>query len=212
MATTATKRRYDSSRRQEQAAQTQASVLEAAHRLFGAQGWAGTGMRDIAAAAGVSVETVYSNFGSKVDLLQAAIDVAVVGDGLPIALADRPEFAELGRGSMAARARAAARLVRRINERTCAVGMALREAAAGDPELARRLDKAEDRRRRDVGEGASLVAGRPVDETERDGLWALLSMEVYQQLVERSGWTPDRYEQWLAEAMVRLLRPGRTPS
>jgi AcrR family transcriptional regulator len=209
MATTATKRRYDSSRRQEQAAQTRASVLEAAHRLFGEQGWAGTGMRDIASAAGVSVETVYSNFGSKVDLLQAAIDVAVVGDGLPIALADRPEFAELGRGSMAARAQAAARLVRRINERTAGIGKAWREAAAGDAELDRRLAEGEERRRTNVAQAADLVAGRPVTATERDGLWAVVGMEVYHLLVERAGWTPDRYEEWLAETIARLLRPGR---
>ena len=81
-----TRRRYESPRRVEHAAQTRAAVLEAATALFGENGWAGTGMRDVARAAGVAVETVYANFGSKAELLLAALDVAVVGDTQPIPL------------------------------------------------------------------------------------------------------------------------------
>ena len=191
----------------EAAAQTRAAVLAAATPLFGERGWAGPGMRDVASAAGVAVETVYSNFGSKVDLLLAALDVAVVGDADPVPLGDRPEFAELGRGSTAARARAAARLVLQIHERTSGIGKALREGAGGDPELAKRLDEREARRRVNVADGARLVAGRPISETERDGLWAVTGMEVYGLLVERAGWSADRYEEWLTETLVRLLRP-----
>src|SRR6185503_1546120 len=146
-------------------------------------------MRDVARVAGVAVETVYSNFGSKPELLLAALDVAVVGDTQPIPLGERPEFAGLARGSMAARARAAARLVRQIHERTSGLGKAFREAAASDAELTKRLDEAEQRRRKNVDEGVRLVAGRPISDTERDGLWAVLSMEVYQLLVDRGGWS-----------------------
>ena len=42
-------------------------------------------MRDIAKDAGVAVETVYANFGSKTELLMTAIDVGVVGDAEPVA-------------------------------------------------------------------------------------------------------------------------------
>jgi AcrR family transcriptional regulator len=208
MAAVPARRRYESPRRLQHAAQTRAAVLEAAARLFAERGWAATGMRDVARAAGVAVETVYSNFGSKPDLLLAVVDVAVVGDDLPIPLSDRPEFAELARGSLAGRAGAAARLVAGIHGRTYAVGKALREGAAGDPELAKRVGAAEDRRRLSVEEGAELVAGRPVTDVERDGLWAVLSMEVYQLLVERAGWSSARYEAWLADTIVRLLRPA----
>jgi len=109
---------------------------------------------------------------------------------------------------MAARARAAARLVRQIHERTSGLGKALREAAASDAELTKRLDEAEQRRRINVDEGVRLVAGRPISDTERDGLWAVLSMEVYQLLVDRGGWSATRYEEWLGETIRRLLRPG----
>ncbi len=202
-----TRRRYASPRRSEQAAQTRAAVIGAAARSFGEKGWSGTGIRDVARAAGVAVETIYSTFGSKVELLRAALDVAVVGDSEPISVRDRPAFRELGRGPMADRARASARLVREINERTYGIGMALREAAPSDGELAKHLAEGEERRRSDVGEGARLVAGRPISDTERDGLWAVVSMEVYDLLVHRAGWSARRYERWLTETMVRLLTP-----
>lgn len=200
-------RSYRSTRRAEQAAQTRAAVLAAARELFGDNGWAATGVRDVARAAGVAVETVYANFGSKVDLLQAALDAAIVDDTEPVALSDRPEFAALGQGSAVERARAAALLVREINERTHGIGRALREAAAGDPELAKRLTEGERRRRVDVERGARLVAGRTVTQTERDGLWAVLSMEVYGLLVNQAGWKAKRYEDWVAGTIVRLLQP-----
>ena len=71
------------------ALQNRQAVLEAATARFCERGWAAS-VRDIARAAGVSVETVYAHFGSKVDLLNAVVDVAVVGDDEPVALVDRP--------------------------------------------------------------------------------------------------------------------------
>ncbi len=183
--------------------------MHAAAALFAERGWAATGMRDVARAAGVSVETVYANFGSKGDLLQAAIDVAVVGDSAPVPLRDRPEFSQLGRGRLADRARAAARLVAGINARTHGIAKALREAAASDPDLERQLADGEERRRRDTAEGLQLVAGRRPTDAERDGLWAVLGTEVYALLVDRSGWSVTQYETWLADTIVRLLAPAK---
>ncbi|MGE5288284.1 MAG: helix-turn-helix domain-containing protein [Micromonosporaceae bacterium] len=201
------RRRYRSSRREQQAAETRAAVLAAAVRLFGDRGWAATGMREVARAAGVSVETVYANFRSKSDLLMAAIDVAVVGDAEPVPLDQRPEFTALGSGTRQQRARAAARLVTGIHQRTAGVNLALREAAASDTELARRLREAEQRRRISVEQGMSLVTGRAVTREECDGLWAVLAVEVYQLLTGLRGWTPPQYETWLAGVIDRLL-PG----
>src|ERR1700759_5486410 len=78
------RRSYDSSRRQAMAEETRLSVIEAATTLFGRRGWAGTGMRDLAQEAGVSVETVYGTAGSKSQLLMRALDVGVVGDDQPV--------------------------------------------------------------------------------------------------------------------------------
>lgn len=48
-------------------------ILEAAERVFLSQGYATTSMTDVAAAAAVSKQTVYSNFASKQDLFAAVI-------------------------------------------------------------------------------------------------------------------------------------------
>ena len=206
------RRAYRSPRREQQAAETRASVLDAAMLLFADRGWAGTGMRDVAREAGVSVETVYANFPSKSELLMAAIDVAVVGDAEPVSLDQRREFTALGQGGREQRARAAARLVTGIHRRTAGVNLALREAAASDPEAARRLREGEQRRRTNVEQGASLVAGRAVTAEECDGLWAVTDVEVYRLLTDLRGWTAEQYETWLADVIERLLRDpgGRT--
>ena len=56
-------------------------------------------MRDVAADAGVSTETLYSHFSSKRRLLDTVIDIAVVGDDRPLAVAERPEFTAMAQGS-----------------------------------------------------------------------------------------------------------------
>jgi AcrR family transcriptional regulator len=204
------RRPYRSRRREQQAAETREAVLAAAVELFGTRGWAATGMRDVARAAGVSVETVYAGFRSKSDLLMAVIDVATVGDAAPVPVDQRPEFTALGSGTPQQRARAAARLVTGIHQRTAGVVLALREAAASDRELARLLREAEQRRRINVDRGVSLITGRAVTAEECDGLWAVLAVEVYQLLTRLRGWTPQQYETWLADVIDRLLRdPGQ---
>jgi len=183
-------------------------VLAAAVALFSDKGWAATGVRDVAAAAGVSVETVYANFGSKADLLMAALDVAVVGDAQPVPLAGRAEFTALGQGALTQRAAAAARLVTRVHARTAGIYLALGEAAAADPGLAGRMRAGEQLRQVSVEQGMALVAGRPVTRQERDGVWAISGVEVYRILTGLAGWTREEYQAWLAGVLVRLLGGG----
>jgi AcrR family transcriptional regulator len=207
---TPTRRRYSSTRRAEQAAQTRAAVLAAATDLFATRGWGATGMRDVARDAGVAVETVYAGFGSKADLLQAALDVAVVGDDSPAALAERPAFLALATGSFQERVEMAAGLVTEINCRTAGLARALREGARVDADLAGRLSANEQRRRQSVRQAAELVAGGPVAQTTTDGLWAAVGAEPYLLLVEQGGWHDPQYQRWVADLIGRLLdRPAR---
>jgi hypothetical protein len=131
----------------------------------------------------------------------------VVGDDEPVALAERPEFIALSQGSAGERAAAAAALVTAISGRTSGVQRTLREAAAVEPELAARLEEARGRERLNVQVGGAMVAGRELSSAEANGLWALLSAEVYELLTGSAGWSPDQYEQWLAGAIIRLLDP-----
>lgn len=179
--------------------------MAAAAELFTTKGWAATGMRDVADAAGVATETLYSYFTSKRALLQAVIDVAVVGDEQPLAVAERDEFAALGRGRRSSRLAAAAALVRTVHERTATYAMVLREAAPGDEQIAEVLRATRARQRTDVEAGAALLMGRPPTAVETDELWALLSPEVYLLLVHESGWTPSAYESWVATMLDRVV-------
>jgi AcrR family transcriptional regulator len=198
-------RRYRSELREQQAEQTKRSVVEAAHGLFIANGWAATGMREVAATAGVALETVYSHFSSKRGLLRAVVDAAAVGDDAPVPMAHRPEFLVLGTGGRAARLRAAARLVTTVHQRTTPVAKMLRQAAPADDEIAEMLQTTRERQRHDVETALGLILDRPPTVAERDGVWAIVSPEVYLLLVEESGWEAEQFEDWIGVTLGRVL-------
>jgi AcrR family transcriptional regulator len=188
-----------------QAGQTRLAVLAAATRLFEGQGWAGTGMRDIARAAQVSVETVYANFGSKAQLLKQAMDVAVVGDDEPVPLSGRPGFRALAQGDARARAAAAGRLLVILRRRSARLQAVLQQAGPSDPELAEVLRAGRVTERQQFREGIAAVAQRDVTETEVDEVFAVLSNDVYLLLTDTCGWTDEAYQSWVATTVVRLL-------
>ncbi len=201
------KRRYRSTHRRMQAEQTRASAIAAAGRVFAERGWMAANMRDVAREASVSVETLYSSFGSKAGLLTAALDVAIVGDDEPVPFARRPEASAMSAGpTIAARARTAAQVVTAINIRIHRLDEALRQGAAVEPVLADRLASSEASRRAAVASAAAEVARRPVTTPEVDEIAVLTSSVVYALLVRTSGWGNAQYEQWLAERLTELIQ------
>jgi AcrR family transcriptional regulator len=197
-------RPYRSPRRALQAEQTRAAVLDSARALFAERGWASAGMRDVAQAAGVSIETVYATHRSKVALLKAALDGAVVGDDEPVPLEQRPQFRAMGEGGFEERARAAAALITDIYVRTIGLQRALREAAGGEPALAEILRAQEANRRRSTEAGMASVLRRPCSQHEIDLFWAQTSPEVYDLLVNHSGWSPQQYADWVQSLVTSL--------
>ena len=198
-------RRYRSQLREQQTEQTRRAVVQAAHDLFVANGWAATGMREVAATAGVALETVYSHFSSKRGLLRAVADAALVGDDAPVPLAQRPEFLAMGNGRRRVRIQAAARLVTAIQLRTGAVLKLLREGAPADDEIAEMLQATRELQRQDVATALGLILSRPPTAAERDGVWAIVSPEVYLLLIEESGWAPEQYEAWVAATLEGVI-------
>jgi AcrR family transcriptional regulator len=198
-------RRYRSPLRAQRAEETRAAVLTAAAEQFAANGWAATGIRDIAARAGVATETIYTHFSSKRALFQAVVDVAVVGDEEPVAVAERPEFAALAAGSRAARIAAAAAFITAIHSRTAVFAGVIREAAAGDEQIAEVLEATRSRQRQDVGAGMTLILGRSPTIVELDEVWALTSPELYLLLVGVTAWSPEHYERWMATTLARVV-------
>ncbi|MFD1046580.1 helix-turn-helix domain-containing protein, partial [Kibdelosporangium lantanae] len=89
------KRRYDSSRRREQAAENQRRIVAAAQELFTEKGYGNTTIAEIARTADVAAETVYATFRNKPTLLYRAWDIAVGGDDQDVQLLDRPEMRAL---------------------------------------------------------------------------------------------------------------------
>jgi AcrR family transcriptional regulator len=198
-------RPYRSAVREQQARETRQRILDAATASFAQRGWTATGMRDVAYAAGVSVETVYKNFTSKVELLHQVVDVIVVGDDEPVPLAQREAYLAMGTGDVAERAQAAAALVTGINARQAPIVPAMREAAATDVTVAVLMTELHDRRRLEFRRSGSLITGRQPSDVETDGLWAVLSVDVYLLLTRHVGWTDAAYQAWAADWIVAIL-------
>jgi AcrR family transcriptional regulator len=59
------------------AAATRTRILDAARRLFAAEGYGGAAARDIAADAGVTVGALFHHFGSKAGLFRAVFEVLI---------------------------------------------------------------------------------------------------------------------------------------
>ena len=206
---TAGKRVYRSPLREEQAKRTRAAVLDAAGRCFLDRGYAATTMRDIAEAAGVSVQTVFGQ-GSKAALLLGCVDRAVVGDDEERG-AGRARAVRAVRGGP--RCRGQARGVRRpgpsVHPADESRSRVFAAAAAGDPEIAEAWEEYERRRRADarvlVGSLEPWLRDGLDVETATDIFWGVFSEAPIEALMRRRGWTLDRYVDFLVDGVQRLL-------
>jgi AcrR family transcriptional regulator len=215
---TSSSRGYDSPLRREQARQTQRRIVDAAYRLLLDQGYGATTMAGVAAAAGVSAQTVYKAFGTKAALVKRVYDVTLIGDDEPVPLAEREDVKAAYRNPDA---RATllwyADLGRTLMERLAPLLTVIAAGAnAGEPELVELA--ATMNRERLFGTGmmadrldelGALRPGLSVEEA-RDVIWTLNSLEVWDLLVTKRGWTPRAYADWVGRAMAdSVLADGR---
>ena len=84
MAETVKTRTYRSTVRAEEARQTRLAVLAAARDLFAENGSEGLSVAEVAAAAGVSVDTVYASVGRKPELAVAVVDMVLGSSDEPV--------------------------------------------------------------------------------------------------------------------------------
>ncbi len=210
------RRRYDSSRRRAQAAQTRLDIVTAARSVFEEQGYTGAGIAKIAEAAGVVVETIYRTFGSKAGLFKAVIESAVAGGAARTAtpVEERPAIRAIIAETDARRQlQLYAATQPGIHARVGPLLRVLQQAAASDTELAdlwrqleaQRLEGMSNFARRLAQRGA-LGTGLSVEEA-RDILWTINSQAVYDLLVEERRWSAERYRDWIAFTLGRLLLP-----
>lgn len=204
------KRQYDSRRRQEQAAETRRTIIAAANELFIAQGYGQTTIKQVAARAGVSVETVYATFGTKASLLRHVWYVDFRGDEADVALYDREEMQSiLAEPDLSERIRRHAVFVTASNRRIFPLLDALTGAAASEPDAAAMLAEWADRRL-DVAtryaHAAAATGQLGVSEEEcRDVLFATIDGTLWSQLVGQRGWSDERFSTWLAATWIGAL-------
>jgi AcrR family transcriptional regulator len=208
----AVKRRYQSPLRRAQAQSTRLTIVEAAARLFIAQGYVGTSMDDIAAAAGVGRATVFASVGGKAALLKTAYDIAIVGDDEPIPLPQRPwAIAVRNQPEPRRMIDAYAEMITHISGRVAPIYEAMRGAAGADPEVRLVWDAMRKERRGGAAGFVGFVIARDalradVDRKRAgDVVWALNDPALYYLLVHEMAWTPAQFRSWLAETLKAQL-------
>jgi AcrR family transcriptional regulator len=210
-------RRYNSPRRQQQAAATRRSMLDAAAELFLRDGYPATTMEAVAEVAGVSSKTVYVVFGTKSGLLRAVWDLLLKGDVDEAPVAARPWYVEvLEEPDPARQLRLVARNSVSAKRRIGRLLGVIRDAAPTDADASDlweliQSDFYENQRAivETLRKKKALRRGLDVG-LATDLLWTLNHPDVWLLLVERRGWEPEQFESWFAEtAITQLLERGQ---
>lgn len=207
---------YRSELRQQQAEQTRSRVIAAAAELFTADGYARTTLAKIAAAAGVSTETVQGQ-GSKAALLIAAAEFAGVG----VSGEENILNLEVGRemiamGDPKAALDYVASAVTNVHERTAKLAPALFGGAHADPELDRYLNEFIAGINRQVRRVLSVFRDRgwlrsdvPFDELVETAA-VLSSVETYLRMTHRDGWSAEAYQKWCRRMLAETVFAARS--
>ena len=214
MASVKSRRPYRSRLRAEQAAQTRLRILEASGDLFAERGYGATTIDAVAARAGVAVDTVYAIFGTKKGMLSALIDLRVTGsgEGSDVLAGDGPRALRTATNQSQMLAGFAADIVPRI-ERVRPIDDVMQSAGAIDVEVAELRARMQENRLSKLTTFVEWVAANGplrenvgIDEAATIA-WTLTSPEVNQLLRDVRGWSAQRYQEWLAATLVRLLLP-----
>jgi AcrR family transcriptional regulator len=204
------KRRYDASKRQQSAARTRRAILDAALELFVGQGYAATPMTAIADRAGVALDTVYASVGRKPELARLLIETAISGSSQAVPAGERDYVRAIQAAPDAdTKIDIYASAMRMIAGRLAPVLGIVQQAAPAEPELAALWREITERRaanmRRFADDLAAVAPLRVEPGEAADIVWATNAPELYQLLTVQRGWTPERYERFLADAWRRLL-------
>lgn len=193
------------------AEQTQRVIVEAAARLFLADGYNATSIARIASEAGVAVQTIYNAVGGKRELLSRVLDFAAAGDrapgSVPLFMREEAECEPDPR-------RILAQLVefwRGALPRTAPVFQVIREAAASDADVAAVEGTRAEQRLQNYREAARLLVrrralrkGLTVDQAAAT-IFAIGHPETYRGLVLDGAWDDERWATWARAALEGAL-------
>jgi AcrR family transcriptional regulator len=199
-------RAYRSTLREEQAERTKLLIARAARERFVETGWAGTSVRSVASAAGVSEATVYAVYGTKaglaVSLVDSADEVADVG---------RVQR-ELARAAGEPRRQLAALVGfdRRLFEQGGDGLRVIVEGMRNEPALAAAYDEGRGRGesgRREVFSTWPPAARRRGVSVQRalDVYAVTVSIQSYDIATRERGWDPDRLQRWWVDTLAEQI-------
>jgi AcrR family transcriptional regulator len=198
--------------RAERALATRHRMLTSAHALFVQQGYATTTVEQIAADAGVAVQTVYYTFRTKGLLLRELVEVTAAGEERAAPVMDRAWAGEMLSATSAQRVLAlAVEHGTAIYERVAALWPTVAAGAAADPDMAAYWQAVgagrREGQRRMVGRLVELDALRPGLDADRatDLVVMLLGHDVYRSLVVDAGWPLVAFRAWLFTTVVQQL-------
>ena len=205
------KRSYKSLVRERQADDTRRRIVEATRKLLLSEGYAGMTIDAIARRAKVSAQSVFAIFKSKTGILIALLDQTAFGPEYEAAVQKA-----LGATEPETRLRLAAPIARQIHDAQSAAFDLLRGSGVVAPELAKleqhREDLRYERQERMILSLRNARRLRPelTMKTARDIFWMLTGRDVYRMLVRERGWSSEKYQDWLADTLVRsLLTAGK---
>jgi AcrR family transcriptional regulator len=199
-------------RRAGQARATRRRITGQALELFLRQGYAATTLDQIAARAGVAVQTVYFHFGNKATVLKQIVDMHAAGDEEPVPMLDRPWVRQMreepdGRRALAIFLDSSLAILGRL----APVLKIVRDAAGADPEMAALWQIIQQQRLADFAAFTQLLASKQAlrpDLTVQhatDILFCLISPEVYLSFTAQRGWTPDQWAQWASHTLTATI-------
>ena len=211
MSSRTNRRPYNSPRRREQAAATRQAVAGAARQLLERDGYPATSIEAVAKAAQVTPRTVYLGFETKAGLLRAVWNSSLRGDVDSPPVAEHRWFQEVLEEPDPERAlRLNARNSRRFKERSTALLQVIRDAAPLEPGIAELWDRIQVEYHanqlavvRSLGPQA-LKPGLSARHAA-DIIWTLNHPTSWIQLNVQRGWTPARYERWVADTSCQQL-------
>jgi AcrR family transcriptional regulator len=206
-------RRYDASGRRAQARRTREAILDIAQRRFLSDGYAATTVAAIARESGVSVESIYKGFGGKAGLVKGLYERGLQGRG-PVPATQRSDQMKEAATDPLGILRHWGTFAAEVASTLTPILLLVRAAAATDPDMAAFLDHTDDQRLERMRQNAGFLAARgylrdgvTVDEAA-DVLWTASSYELYEVLVLKRGWSPERFSRFVAEMMAAALLPA----
>jgi AcrR family transcriptional regulator len=211
------KRTYTSNLRTTQAEATRQAILAAARQVCCAGGWPNATIAAIAKEAGVSKETIYAIFGSKVVLIGEMVKASVAksAPGKHFLDEERPR-AIRAESDQARQIDLWATYLSEILERVSPLMAVIRSGSEVEPEMGELYRALHKGRRANLSLLAHSILKKGAlrnslsVETTTDIFWQLASPEMFHLLTGIGGYSTQRYAEWLAGMLKAALLESNT--